>query len=77
MTIDSLDRLSALIEEKLTAAEENGLEREAVADLLEEHAAAVRNGHTELPENRGEWWHDVNSAESDETRPRVAAESDD
>lgn len=66
MTIDTLDRLSACIEEKLIEAEREGLEREAVADRLEEHAAAVRGGYAELPSNRRQWWHDVHG-ETDET----------
>ena len=43
MSIQSVDTLSAIIEEKLAEAETNGLDREAVADRLEEHAAAVRS----------------------------------
>lgn len=43
MSIQSVDTLSAIIEEKLAEAETNDLDREAVADRLEEHAAAVRS----------------------------------
>jgi len=75
MTIDTLDTLSTLIEEKLLEAERQGLEREAVADRLEEHAAAVRNGHATLPENRGEWWDDAHGDETADSG-RVPARSD-
>lgn len=77
MSTDDLDRLSERIEEQLLEAEQNGLEREAVADRLEEHAAAVRNGHATLPENRREWWKEVHADETGDVRPHATAESDD
>ncbi len=75
MTLDTLDRLSASIEEKLLEAEREGLDREAVADRLEEHAAAVRKGHATLPDNRGQWWDDVHGDETADSG-RVPARSD-
>lgn len=79
MTIDSLDTLSALIEEKLDAAQRNGLDRDDVADRLEEHAHAVRNGYVEIPDHRGEWWHDVHADDGDDADGSVhtAVASDD
>lgn len=75
MTLDTLDRLSASIEEKLLEAEREGVDRESVADRLEAHAAAVRNGHATLPNNRGQWWDEVHGDETADSS-RVPAGSD-
>lgn len=72
MTIDNIETLSHLIEEKLIEAERSGVKRERVARRLEEHADAVRNGYSTLPENRGAWWEEVHG---DATAAAAEAES--
>lgn len=57
--VESVSELSAHFEETLFQAEQDGLDRHEVADLLERLADEVRKGYTELPEHRGPWWHDV------------------
>lgn len=52
--------------EALEQAEDNGKDREEAAQLLERFADAVRRGYTQLPEDRGEWWHEVHGGEGRE-----------
>jgi flagellar biosynthesis component FlhA len=51
--VESVSELSAHFEETLFQAEQDGLDRHEVADLLERLADEVRKGYTELPEHRG------------------------
>lgn len=53
------DRLKSNIRDVLHELESNGEDREEVAQLLERYAQTVRNGYTELPEDRGAWWHET------------------
>lgn len=57
--IDDIDKLKGRISTLLCEAESEGLDRENVADLLEQLAEAVRNGHTTLPDDRGAWYQEV------------------
>lgn len=52
---DFARNLSALLAE----AEQDDLDRSEVGDLLERFASEVRQGYTDLPEQRGDWWSDV------------------
>ena len=46
--------------EALELAESQSMDREEAAQMLERYAEAVRNGYTQLPEDRGEWWLETN-----------------
>jgi len=59
--IDDVDSVARAIEETLHEAEDHSVDRHEVADLLERFAAEVREGYTDLPENRGQWWRDVHA----------------
>lgn len=59
MPINSIKSLRRQISEVLYEAEDFHLDREEVADLLEEFAGAVRDGHTELEPDRGQWYQEV------------------
>jgi len=57
--IDDIDSVAREVEATLNEAEDHGVDRHEVADLLERFADEVREGYTDLPENRGQWWRDV------------------
>jgi hypothetical protein len=52
--------------EALEQAQCNGMDREEVAEMLERYADAVREGYTNLPEDRGDWWLEVHKEQSNE-----------
>jgi len=62
----SLSTLEANIRDALPEVERKGADREEVAELLEAYADAVRNGHTDLPEDRGQWWQEVHGENTGE-----------
>lgn len=61
--INTPNDVARRIEEILHNAEGNGVDREETAETLEALAEAVRNGHSQLPENRGSWWEEVHGGE--------------
>jgi hypothetical protein len=52
------------ISEALEQAQDKGMDREEVAQMLERYADAARNGYTQLPEDRGEWWLQTHESET-------------
>jgi len=53
------------ISEALQIAEDQSMDREEVAVMLERYADAVRSGYKTLPEDRGEWWVETHEAETE------------
>lgn len=70
--IDNIDALKSHIRQGLYDAEDEGVDREATADLLERYAECVRDGFVELPEERGEWYQEVHGGEEPAENRAVA-----
>lgn len=63
----ALESLKLRIVEALEEAERQGCDRGAVAELLEQYSITVLDGHTELPEDRGDWWAEVHDEETEQS----------
>jgi hypothetical protein len=72
---DDAESAAYSIEEIISEAERQGADRNEVADVLERLADEVREGHTELPEHRGQWWQDVQGVEDPLAAPKLTASS--
>lgn len=69
--INDIDSLKSHIGQGLYEAEQEGVDREAVVELLERYAESVEDGRTTLPEDRGQWYQEVHGGA--ERRERVTA----
>lgn len=59
MAIDDIESLKRSFSQLLDEAEDHGVDRLGVAELLDEYADTVRDGYTELEPDRGQWYREV------------------